>query len=49
MNKDRVFRLHDGWYCIVDGHTYGTWETKEIAEAGMATERRRADARKAAA
>jgi hypothetical protein len=43
--KDQVFRLMDGFYCIVDGRTYGTWETKELAEAGMQVEQRRAKAR----
>jgi hypothetical protein len=49
MVIDQVFRLQDGFYCIVDGRTFGTWETKELAEAGMAVERQRADARKARA
>lgn len=47
MVADQVFALRDGFYCIVDGRTYGTWDTKAIAEAGMQVERRRADARKA--
>lgn len=42
MPKDRVFQLRDGWYCIVNGQTFGTWATKAIAKAGMEVERRRA-------
>lgn len=42
---DQVFCLHDGFYCIVRGRTFGTWKTREIAEAGMAVEQRRAIAR----
>jgi hypothetical protein len=43
---DQVFALKDGFYCIVDGEIYGTWETRAIAEAGMQVEQRRTEARK---
>jgi len=43
--KDRVFQLRDGWYCAVDGKTYGTWMSKAIAKAGMQVEQRRLAAR----
>lgn len=42
MPKDRVFHLKDGWYCMVNGQTFGTWATKAIAKAGMEVEQRRA-------
>jgi hypothetical protein len=48
MPKDQVFFLKDGFYCLVDGRVFGTWETKAIAEAGMEVEQRRAARRKAA-
>lgn len=40
--KDRVFQLQDGWYCTVEGRTFGTWMCREYAIAGMAVEQRRA-------
>lgn len=39
--KDRVFQLRDGWYCMVDGRTFGTWVSRAIAVAGMRVEQRR--------
>jgi hypothetical protein len=47
MVADQVFYLKDGFYCIVNGKVFGTWDTKEIAEAGMQVEQRRAAAWKA--
>jgi len=48
MVKDQAFALRDGFYCIVDGKVFGTWDTLALTKAGMAVEQRRADARKAA-
>ena len=42
MTKDRVYQLQDGWYCVIDGRTFGPWACREYAKAGMETERRRA-------
>jgi hypothetical protein len=36
------------YWCIVDGRTYGSWDCKEYALAGMQVEQRRAAERKAA-
>jgi hypothetical protein len=44
--EDQVFALHDGFYCIVDGHTYGPWPMVEYARAGLETEKRRARRRR---
>ena len=40
--EDQVFRLADGFYCLVSGKQFGPWPMKGYAEAGMATEQRRA-------
>lgn len=45
-SHDEVYRLHEGWYCIVDGREYGPWLNKGLALAGMATEQRRAEKRR---
>ena len=47
MCEDQVFALKDGFYCIVEGKIFGTWETLAIAKAGMEVEQRRAAKRKA--
>jgi hypothetical protein len=47
-SKDRVFVLDGAYWCIVDGRTYGTWDRREYALAGMQVEQRRAAERKAA-
>jgi hypothetical protein len=39
---DRVFKMYDGWYCLVAGRTYGPWACKAYATAGMQVEQRRA-------
>lgn len=49
MPSDQVFALRDGFYCLVDGRVFGTWETLAIAKAGMEVEQRRAAVRKAKA
>ena len=46
--SNQVFYLHDGWYAIVNGRTFGTWDNKGAALAGLAVEERRAAAREAA-
>jgi hypothetical protein len=48
MVKDQAFALKNGFYCIVDGRVFGTWDTLAIAKAGMEVEQRRVAARKAA-
>lgn len=42
MAADQVFRLKDGFYCMVSGRVFGTWDTKELAEVGLLVEQRRA-------
>lgn len=46
MIKDQVFAMRDGFYCIVDGRTFGPWALREYAEAGLQVEKRRAELRK---
>lgn len=43
--ENAVFRLHEGWFCIVAGRTFGPWPLKGYAEAGLAVEQRRHRAR----
>lgn len=38
----QVIALHDGYYASVDGRLFGPWACKEYAQAGLATEVRRA-------
>jgi hypothetical protein len=45
--KDQIFRVKDGWNCIVAGRIFGTWACPEYAKAGMQTEQRRHQARQA--
>ena len=40
MVADQAFALRDGFYCIVNGRVFGTWDTLAIAEAGMKVEQR---------
>jgi hypothetical protein len=39
--SDRVFQTDDGWFCAVNGKTYGSWATRSIALAGMQVEQAR--------
>jgi hypothetical protein len=48
MSDDRVFAMGGAYWCIVDGRTYGAWDCREYALAGMQVEQRRAAERKAA-
>jgi hypothetical protein len=48
MNNDQVFIMGGVYWCSVDGRTYGTWERKEYALAGMQVEQRRVAEKKAA-
>lgn len=45
-HQRQVYRLRDGWYCMVDGREFGPWADKGPALAGMATEQRRAERRR---
>jgi len=38
---DRVIETMDGFDCIVDGETFGTWRSRREAEAGMKVEQDR--------
>jgi len=44
---DRVVEVDQGFDCIVQGRTFGTWATRELAKAGMRVEQDRANQRKA--
>ena len=45
--QDHIFRVGSGgWYCYVNGKTFGPWQLREYALAGMQTEQRRAEAKK---
>lgn len=46
MPSNQVYRLRDGWYCMVDGREFGTWPDEGSARAGLATETRRAQHRR---
>jgi hypothetical protein len=40
--RDRIVETEDGWCCIVNGQSFGTWMTRALAKAGMEVEQRRA-------
>lgn len=44
--QDQVIALGGAYWAMVEGHLYGPWEQKEIAQAGLETEQRRAAKRK---
>lgn len=43
--NDQVYRLIDGWFCMVDNKNHGPYNSEGAAKAGMAVEQRRAEAR----
>lgn len=45
-SNDHVYRLPEGWFCLVDGRQFGPWLLKGYAEAGIKTEQRRAEKRR---
>ena len=40
---DRVVSVPGGFDCIVRGRQFGTWRSRNEAQAGLLTEQRRAD------
>ena len=45
---DKVYSRKGEWFCKVSEREFGSWPSKVLAQAGMATEQRRAAARAAA-